>query len=125
MADNDIREVRERYGALRDLVIRNPGGWDDVASRAQIAKLCEEAKAAIEDGECHERLRAVEAQAADLYSEDAHHKWGRRNMSGSDYLRLQVLISLEALNTRLFALETLRSRAHSVLAPGRAPADLS
>lgn len=125
MANNDIREVRERYGALREIVIHNPGGWDDGASRAQVLALCEEARTAIEDGECHERLRAVEAQAADLYSEDAHQKWGRRNMSGSDYLRLQILISLEALNTRLFFLETLRNRAQVVLAPGRAAADLS
>lgn len=124
MDADDIRGVRAHYSALRELVIQNPGGWDDVQSRAQVAKLCEEARASIDDRECHERLRTVEVQAADLYSEDAHHKWGRRNMSGSDYLRLQILISLEALNTRLSCLERLRSRAHSVLASGRAAANL-
>ena len=30
-------------------------------------------------------------------------------MSGADYLRLQILIALEALNTRLFFLEALRA----------------
>ncbi len=44
-------------------------------------------------------------------------------MSGADYLRLQILISLEALNTRLFFLQTLRDRAQSVLVAQRAAAD--
>ena len=35
-----------------------------------------------------------------------------------------ILISLEALNTRLFYLETLRNRAHSLLDGGRAAADI-
>jgi len=29
-------------------------------------------------------------------------------MNGADYLRLQILIALEALNTRLFFIDTLR-----------------
>ena len=32
-------------------------------------------------------------------------------MSGADYLRLQMLISLEALNTRLFFIDTVLHRA--------------
>ncbi len=120
---NDLKEVRERYGALRDIVIQNPGGWADVASSIRITRLCEEARAALDDAECRERLRAVEAQAAELYSADGHGKWARTNMSGADYLRLQILISLEALNTRLFFLQTLRDRAQSVLVAERAAAD--
>ncbi|MND08823.1 hypothetical protein D3C83_317220 [compost metagenome] len=49
-------------------------------------------------------------QAAELFSTDGHNKWARKSMSGADYLRLQILISLEALNTRLFFIDTLRSR---------------
>jgi hypothetical protein len=120
---NDVQEVRQRYGQLRDIVIQNPGGWDDVASRARIVKLCAEAKAAIDDAECRERLTWVEKQSADLYSEDEHRKWGRKSMSGADYLRLQLLISLEALNTRLFFLQTLRNRAQTVLVGEREPTD--
>jgi hypothetical protein len=44
-------------------------------------------------------------------------------MSGADYLRLQILISLEALNTRLFFLQALRDRAQSVLVADRAASD--
>ena len=124
MSYDDLKEVRQRYGALREIVIQNPGGWDDAVSRACVLKLCDEAKAALDDTECRDRLGAVETQAAALYSEDAHQKWGRKSMSGADYLRLQILISLEALNTRLFHLETLRNRAHSLLGSGRAAADI-
>jgi hypothetical protein len=32
-------------------------------------------------------------------------------MSGADYLRLQILIALEVINTRLFMIDALRNRA--------------
>ena len=32
-------------------------------------------------------------------------------MSGADYLRLQILIALEAINTRLFFIDALRARS--------------
>ena len=71
----------------------------------------------------HEHLRLVLAQARELFSRDAHLKWGRRSMTGAEFLRLQMLIALEALNTRLFNLEALRdspAQARSLLAAGHA-----
>jgi hypothetical protein len=106
----DIRQVREHYAALRDFVIRNPGGRDDIACRAKVADLCQAGIAALDDAECRERLRAVERQAAELYSKSEHEKWVRKSMSGADYLRLQILIALEAVNTRLFFLGAMRDR---------------
>jgi len=113
MSYKDLREVRNCYTALRELIIRTNGGWDDVESRAKVAGLCNAGVGALDDAECRERLRAVQAQAAELFSRDGHLKWTRKNMSGADYLRLQILIALEALNTRLFFIDTLRSRASS------------
>jgi hypothetical protein len=109
--NKDIREVREHYSTLRDLVIQHPGGWDDAEARAKVGRLCGASLAAIEDAECHDRLRSVLAQAADLFSREGHRRWQRKNMSGADYLRLQILIALEALNTRLFFIETQRGGA--------------
>lgn len=106
----DIKQVRDCYAALRELVIHNPGGWDDAGSREKVERLCAAGIAALDDEECRGRLRAVQAQAAELYSSDGHRKWVRPSMSGADYLRLQILIALEALNTRLFLLDTQRSR---------------
>jgi hypothetical protein len=63
---------------------------------------------ALDDSECQERLEAVQNQARELYPRDGHQRWARRSMSGADYLRLQILIALEALHTRLSLLESLR-----------------
>jgi carbamoylphosphate synthase small subunit len=106
----DIRQVREHYAALRDLIAQRLGGRDDVATRSQVTVLCEAAIAALDDSETRQRLRAVERHAAELFSDDQHQKWSREHMSGADYLRLQLFIALEAVNTRLFFLETLRDR---------------
>ena len=113
----DIRQVREQYAALRDLIAQCVGGRDDVATRSQVAVLCEAAIAALDDPEARQRLRAVERHAAELFSDDQHQKWDREHMSGADYLRLQIFIALEGVNTRLFFLETMRDRA-SQQAPG-------
>jgi hypothetical protein len=113
MSYKDLREVRNCYTALRELIIRTNGGWDDVESRSEVARRCSAGAAALDDAECRDRLRAVQAQAAELFSREGHLNWTRKNMSGADYLRLQILIALEALNTRLFFIDTLRSRASS------------
>lgn len=107
----DLEAVRKHYAALRELVIHNPGGWDDPALRQRVNDLCAQARAAVEDDECSRQLRAVETHAAALFSRDGHLRWSRKSMSGADYLRLQILIALEIVNTRLFMLDALRNRA--------------
>ena len=109
--DKDIRLVREHYAAIRDLITQNAGGWNDAATRARVRVLCASANAALEDFECRQRFRSIERHAGELYSADQHRKWDRRHMSGAEYLRLQILIALETVNTRLFSLDTLRERA--------------
>lgn len=111
MIHKDLKQLREYYATLRELVIQHSGGWDDVESRTRVETLCAAGIAALDDPECRERLRSVIEQAEDLFSREGHHKWARKNMSGADYLRLQMLIALEALNTRLFFIDTLRNRA--------------
>ena len=111
MAYPDLEEVRKQYAALRELVIHNPGGWNDASSRERVKILVDRAVDAVEDAECTQQLRRVESYAAALYSEDGHAKWQRKSMSGADYLRLQILIALEVVNTRLFMIDALRNRA--------------
>ena len=110
MANIDIKEVRDCYATLRDLVIHNSGGWDNAESRRKVERLCSKAIAVLNDAECQERLRTVKTQAEDLFSREGHVKWSRKNMTGADYLRLQMLISLEALNTRLYFIDAIRQR---------------
>ena len=111
MAYPDLDEVRKQYSALRELVIHNAGGWDDVATRERMKALIERAIDALDDAECTQQLRRVQSNAAALYSAEDHAKWQRKSMSGADYLRLQILISLEVVNTRLFMIDALRNRA--------------
>lgn len=82
-----------------------------MATRSKVAVLCEAAIAALDDPECRQRLRAVERHAAELFSSAEHRKWDRKHMSGADYLRLQIFIALEGVNTRLFFLDALRDRS--------------
>ena len=117
VAYTDLTLVRDCYARLRELVIYNAGGWEDVDSRTKVERLCEAAMEALDDTECHERLRAVRSQAGELFSREGHLKWNRRNMSGADYLRLQILIALEAVNTRLFFIDTLRGRTSQMPHP--------
>ena len=121
MAYPDLEEVRKQYAALREIVIHNPGGWNDVASRERIRVHVDRAIDALDDSECTQQLRRVESQASALYSEDGHASWQRKSMSGADYLRLQILIALEVVNTRLFMIDALRNRA-AQSAPRERPA---
>lgn len=107
---NDIRRLREHYAALRDLISRNAGGLDHHTARADVALLCGAAIVELDDSECQQCLRTVARHAAELYSADGHRKWDREHMSGAQYLRRQILIALESVNTRLFLIETLRNR---------------
>ena len=43
MTHNDLREVRGHYVTLRDLMIQQTGGWDDIDSRTRVEGLCGEA----------------------------------------------------------------------------------
>ena len=106
----DIRSVREHYAAIRDLISQNEGGRDEPAARVHVALLCGAAITALDDFECRQRLRIIERHAAELYSAHGHHKWDREHMSGAQYLRLQIFIALEAVNTRLFIVEAIRDR---------------
>ena len=124
MTYKDLRDVRGHYVTLRDLVIHQAGGWDDVNSRIRFEGLCGEAMMALDDPECHQWLRLLREQANALFSRAEHLKWGRSSMTGADYLRLKMLIALEALNTRLLQLDAERNRstpARSVLLAGHAP----
>lgn len=112
----DLTLIREHYAALRDLIVQNPGGREDIPACVKVRVLCEAAIAALDDPECRQRLRTVERHAEELFSADAHRKWDRSHMTGADYLRLQILIALEGVNTRLFFLEAVRDRAAA--APG-------
>ena len=107
----DLDEARRHHAALLEMVIHHRGGWADPAARNRVAELCREAASAIEDTHCLEQIETIARHGADLFSDRAHRKWGRGNSSGADFLRLEIIRALHALNARLSAIEAQRRTA--------------
>jgi hypothetical protein len=108
---------------MRDLVIRHRGGSRDERVLGKLWDLSRKAAAAIDDGDCRSLLSAVEGYGAQLFSESAHLKWARTEMSGAHFLRLQILRELDALHMRLLQLQLEATRyAAETLAANLRPA---
>ena len=90
--------ARECYYAMRELVLRHPGGTSSAASDAALRKLCRLAGEAVADPRCRAALAQVEQYGAELFSGCGSGNWVRR----------RLLAELEELNARLSALEALR-----------------
>ncbi len=56
-----------------------------------------------------QRLGELRTYAQALFSDRAHLSWGRAPLSGMEYLRLQLLKTLNALSARLLTIEAARS----------------
>jgi hypothetical protein len=90
---------------MRDLIIRHRGGAPDERVLRRLWDLSRKAAAAIDDGNSRSLLSAVEGYSAQLFSESAHLKWARTEMSGAHFLRLQILRELDAFHMRLLQLQ--------------------
>lgn len=104
----DLDDARRHHAALLEIILHRPGGWSDRASLNRIVELCRLAGAAIEDAQCAEQLRSVAEYASDLFSEQAHKKWDRSNVSGADFLRLEIVRTLHSFSRRLSEIEAAR-----------------
>jgi len=91
----------ECYHAMRELVLRHPGGRASEASLAALRKLARVAEKAAADPECSARLAAAEQHAADLFSGCGSANWARR----------RILVELEELRARLHLLEVAKQAA--------------
>lgn len=68
----------EAYYAMRELVVRHPGGRASESSLATLRKLCHIAARAAADAECAARLAEVERNATLLFSGAGGINWPRR-----------------------------------------------
>jgi hypothetical protein len=91
--------ARECYHAMRELVLRHPGGCSSEASLAALRKLCHIADKAAADADCSARLAAIEEHAALLFSGCGSGNWVRR----------RLLAELEQFRSRLYVLEVENS----------------
>ena len=93
--------ARDCYHAMRELVVRHPGGHASEASLAALRKLCHIAARAAPDPECGARLAAVEGHGADLFS----------GCGSGNAARRRILVELEEFRARLYQLEATRKKA--------------
>jgi len=121
---HDLEAARRHYSAMRDLIIHNLGGSRDERALGKLWDLSRKAAAAIDDKDCRQLLSAVEGYGTDLFSESGHLKWAQAQISGADFLRLQILRELDDFHARLLQLqlEAIRNEAARLAAnlrPGR------
>ncbi len=93
--------ARDYYHAMRELVLRHPGGRSCEASLARLRQLCQAAEREAPDADCRARLAAIEAHAAILFSGCGSGNWVRR----------RILVELEEFRTRLYFLEVTEKAA--------------
>jgi hypothetical protein len=111
MSYADIDAAKKHYSAMRELIIHHRGGWNDEPLRIRLQQMSLQAADAVSDSESRLLLSGIDDYAADLFSETGHQKWARKQMSGADFLRLQILRDLDAFHARLFQLEASRNAA--------------
>jgi len=96
-----METARECYYAMRELVVRHPGGTSSESAAAALRKLCRLAAQAAGDEACAAALAQVEACGAELFSGCGSGNWVRR----------RLLRALEDYQARLSALEALQRSA--------------
>jgi hypothetical protein len=119
MVQLDVENARRHYLAMRDLIIHHRGGWRDAEALGKLWDLSRKAAATVDDADCKSMLLAVDDYCNDLFSESGHQKWARTQMSGADFLRLQILRELDGFHARIFQLEATRNAAARLAAKNR------
>jgi hypothetical protein len=90
---------------MRDLIIHHLGGSRNERTLRKLQDLSRKAAAAIDDNDCKRLLSAVERYGADLFWESGHLRWAQTQISGADFLRLQILRELDDFYARLLQLQ--------------------
>jgi hypothetical protein len=110
----DLEAARRYHMALRQIFIRHTGEVADRRALRRALALCNAIDASAGDAYCREKLRVVREYAAEMLGGTDHAKWSRDRLSGTEFLRQQVLNALELLASRLYSLEALqRANARS------------
>ena len=93
---------------LNDLLATMEGGCSRPGALAQTAFLCGEAKGVLRDLMWQDHLDDLKSFAKALFSDEEHASWAKGDLTGVEYLRVQLLKTLNALTTRLTVLRCRR-----------------
>jgi hypothetical protein len=94
-------------GRIRELILRHSGGWADEDALTKFRALTFAAALAADEPECAGMMRSADRYALDLFSALAHENWATAEMSGAEFLRLQIFRLLDAFRDRLMHLQTV------------------
>ena len=108
MEYTDLEQAREQIGVVQDLLAERLGGHDDPVLLGTIELLLGSAARSLADPLFYQRLFELRTYAQALFSAEGHLSWGRAPLAGTEYLRLQLLKALNALNARLLTIEAAR-----------------
>lgn len=106
--------IEEHCSKLRELILLQPGGWNDTRSLERFEMLLAAAAARCSDHNCRELIRTIGERAGDLFSEQEHRRWAQGQTSGADYLRLQILRDLDTLAAHLQGAAGRKRRSSSL-----------
>jgi hypothetical protein len=109
MPTTDLDAARRHHRALKQFFISSaPSEAPDLRALRRVLTLCDAASVAARDEYCRDKLRLVSGYAAEMLGRGDHGRWDCDSMTGSEFLRQQVLNALELLASRLYSLEALR-----------------
>jgi hypothetical protein len=100
MSYPDLDEARKHYAALKHIFGSRPGVEADSDALRRVEEHCWAATAAVDDPYCREEIGIVGDYAAGIFSAG--------NLSGTEFLRLQILKALDSFHSRIHSIEAIR-----------------
>lgn len=102
-----VDDALTHCGRIRELLLHHSGGRADTDALTEFRALTFAASRAADDSECAGMMRSADRYALDLFSGSAHQNWATAQLSGTDFLRLQIFRLLDAFRDRLVHLHAV------------------
>jgi hypothetical protein len=101
-----VDDALTHFGRVREILLHHSGGRADTNVLTEFRALTFAASQAADDSECAGMMRSADRYALDLFSA-AHENWATDQLSGTDFLRLQIFKLLDAFSDRLVHLHAV------------------
>ena len=108
MRHPDLESALHHLGVVQDLFAEHSGGVPEPTLLGAIELLSGSITRLLPDCLCQQKLVDLRVAARAFYSEREHLRCGRPPLSGREYLRLQILKDLNALDGRIRRLYKIR-----------------
>lgn len=92
---------------MHEFLRHHGGGQADADALTRFRKLSFAASRAADDPECAGMMRSADRYVLDLFSHSAHQYWATPELSGTEFLRLQISRVLDSFRDRLLHLHAV------------------